>query len=280
MEVVRTRAALRHARAGLPAPVGAVLTMGALHDGHLSLLTSAGAECASVVVSVFVNPTQFAPTEDFGRYPRDEAGDLGVLEAAGVDVAFVPPVEEIYSPGFATAVDVGQIAEPLEGAARPGHFRGVATVVAILFELIEPERAYFGQKDAQQALVVRRLVDDLAMPIEIVVCPTIREADGLAFSSRNRNLSPAERAAAPVVFRTLEEARRLVEAGARDAEAVRGRMREILAGERLVKPEYVSVADAHTLQELERLHPGEVLLSLAARIGSTRLIDNIPLTVA
>src|SRR3990170_2860587 len=167
VEVVRTGAALRTARARLPGPVGAVLTMGALHAGHRSLVERARAECRSVVATIFVNPTQFGPAEDLARYPRDEAADLALLGAAGADLVFVPPVEEIYGPGFATSIDVGPIAEPLEGAARPGHFRGVATVVAILFELVRPERAYFGQKDAQQALVVRRLVDDLAMPIEI-----------------------------------------------------------------------------------------------------------------
>jgi len=278
MEVVRTRAALRRARGGLPGPVGAVLTMGALHDGHRSLLERARAECASVVASVFVNPTQFGPAEDFERYPRDEAGDVAVLEAAGVDLVFAPPVEEIYPPAFATTVDVGPIAEPLEGAARPGHFRGVATVVAILFGLIAPERAYFGQKDAQQTLVVRRLVQDLAIPIEIVVCPTVREPDGLALSSRNRHLSAAERAGAPVLFRALADGRRLVEGGERDPQAIRQRMRDVLSAEPLARPEYVSVADGSTLRELDRV-AGEILLSMAVRFGDTRLIDNLPLTV-
>ena len=278
MEIVRDRESLRRARLSLAAPVGAVLTMGALHDGHLSLLSRARADCASVVASVFVNPTQFGPAEDFARYPRDEAGDLARLEAAGVDLAFLPSVQEIYPPGFATAVDVGPIAEPLEGTARRGHFRGVATVVAILFGLVGPQRAYFGQKDAQQTLVVRRLVADLAMPVEIVVCPTVREADGLALSSRNRHLSPGERAAAPVLYRALGEASRLVDAGERDAETIRRRMREVLAAEPLASPEYVSVADGNTLRELDRV-AGEVLVSLAARFGDTRLIDNVPLTV-
>jgi pantoate--beta-alanine ligase len=278
MRVVRTRSDMRLARAGLVEPVGAVLTMGALHEGHRALLKRARAECASVVASVFVNPTQFGPAEDFARYPRDEAGDLAILQSAGVDVVLVPPVEEIYPAGAGTTIDVGPIAEPLEGAARPGHFRGVATVVTVLFDLIRPDRAYFGQKDAQQCLVVRRLVEDLALPIEIVICPTVREADGLAISSRNRGLSPAERSAAPVLYRALEEGRALINAGERDGDVVRRRMRDVLAGEPLVEPDYVSVADGLTLRELESVS-GDVLLSLAARIGATRLIDNLPVTV-
>jgi pantoate--beta-alanine ligase len=277
--VVRTREALRRARGALAEPVGAVLTMGALHEGHRALLERARAECASVVASTFVNPTQFGPAEDFARYPRDEAGDLAILEATGVDVVFIPPVEEIYPAGAGTTIDVGPIAEPLEGAARPGHFRGVATVVTVLFDLIRPDRTYFGQKDAQQCLVVRRLVDDLALPIEVVVCPTVREADGLAVSSRNRLLSPVERAAATVLYRALEEGRRLIESGERDGEIVRERMRDVLAEETLVQPDYVSVADGSTLRELDAISGG-ALLSLAARLGTTRLIDNVPLTVS
>jgi pantoate--beta-alanine ligase len=275
---VRTREALRRARAGLAEPLGAVLTMGALHEGHRALLERARAECASVVASIFVNPTQFGPAEDFVRYPRDEAGDLDILESAGTDVVFAPPVEEVYPRGAGTTVDVGPIAEPLEGAARPGHFRGVATVVTVLFDLIRPDRTYFGQKDAQQCLVVRRLVEDLALSIEIVVCPTVREADGLAVSSRNRLLSPAERAAAPVLYRALEDGRRLIESGERDGEVVRRRMGEVIAAEALVRPDYVSVADGSTLRELETVS-GDVLLSLAAQLGTTRLIDNVPLKV-
>jgi pantoate--beta-alanine ligase len=196
-----------------------------------------------------------------------------------VDVVLAPPVEEIYPSGAGTTIDVGPIAEPLEGAARPGHFRGVATVVTVLFDLIRPNRAYFGQKDAQQCLVVRSLVEDLALPIEVVICPTVREADGLAISSRNRALSPAERAAAPVLYCTLEEGRRVMESGERDAEVVRRRMQDVLAAEALVQPDYVSVADGSTLRELETVS-GDVLLSLTARIGGTRLIDSLPLRVA
>lgn len=278
MEVTRTRAEVRAARDRLPEPVGAVLTMGALHEGHRSLVARARRENASVVATIFVNPTQFGPSEDLAVYPRDEAADLAALEAAGVDLVFAPPVEEVYPEGFGTSIDVGPIAAPLEGAARPGHFRGVAPVVAILLGLIRPQRTYFGQKDAQQCLVVRRLVADLAMPAEVVVCPTVREADGLALSSRNSSLSPEERAAAPVLYRALAAARDLAAAGERDAEALRRRMRDVLATEPLARPEYVSVADAADLRELDDV-AGDVLISLAARIGPTRLIDNLPLSV-
>jgi pantoate--beta-alanine ligase len=254
--------------------------MGALHEGHLSLIQRARAECRSVVATIFVNPTQFGTSEDFRAYPRDEATDLALLRDAGTDLVFVPSVEEVYAPGFSTAIDVGAIAEPLEGAARPGHFQGVATVVTILLDLVGAQRAYFGQKDAQQTLVVKRLVEDLALPVEVVVCPTVREPDGLALSSRNRYLSTEERAAAPALYRALREGQARVEAGERDASTIRAAMEELLVAEPLVGPEYVSVADGRTLRELERIDPGDVLLSLAARVGSTRLIDNIPLRVA
>jgi pantoate--beta-alanine ligase len=253
--------------------------MGALHQGHLSLIERARSECRSVVATIFVNPTQFGPSEDFAKYPRDEEADLAVLRRSGVDVAFVPSLAEVYPPGSATSIDVGPIAEPLEGAARPGHFRGVATVVAILLDLIGAQRTYFGQKDGQQCLVVRRLVEDLALPVTVVVCPTVREADGLAMSSRNRYLAGAERTAATALYRALSEGERRIEAGERDAASVRDAMHAVLATEALVRPEYVSVADGTTLRELERIEPGEVLLSLAAHVGTTRLIDNIPLRV-
>jgi pantoate--beta-alanine ligase len=226
-----------------------------------------------------VNPTQFGPGEDLARYPRDQAADLTILEDAGVDVALIPPVEEVYPPDFGTTVDVGPSAEPLEGAARPGHVRGVATVVAILLDLIDPQRTYFGQKDAQQCLVVRRLVTDLALPVEVIVCPTIREPDGLALSSRNRYLSPDERSAAPALYRALRDGEARTEGGERDAEVLRAAMRSVLAEEPLIRPEYVSVADGASLRELDAIGPGDVLLSLAARVGTTRLIDNIPLRI-
>ncbi len=274
--VVRTRADLRAALAGAPRPVGLVPTMGWLHDGHRSLMERARAESATTVASIFVNPRQFTVAADFERYPRSEAHDFAVCEAAGIDLVWAPSVDDVYVPGFDTAVSVGAVARPLEGAARPGHFDGVATVVAILFTLVGAERAYFGQKDAQQVMVIRRMALDLAIPTEIVGCPTIRESDGLALSSRNVHLSPVERAAAPVLHRALAAARDRWRAGERSGDALRETMRETLAGEPLARPEYVSVADAMTLAELDRVDD-PALASLAVRFGTTRLIDNEPL---
>ena len=225
------------------------------------------------MVTIFVNPRQFNVASDFTRYPRNEARDLAMCEAEGVDLVFAPEVEEIYPPGFATTVSVGAVALPLEGAARPGHFDGVATVVAILFDLVGAERAYFGQKDAQQVMVIRQMARDLAIGTEVVTCPTIREPDGLALSSRNVHLSPEQRAAAPVLRRALLAARARWEAGERDAERLRDTMFETLTHEPLVEVEYVSVADGLTLTELDRLD-GPALASLAVRFGTTRLIDN------
>lgn len=250
--------------------------MGALHAGHVSLLRRARAECASVVVSVFVNPTQFGPGEDFERYPRDESADLAVLESAGSELVFIPAVEEIYPAGSSTSVDVGRPGELLEGAARPGHFRGVATVVTVLFALVRPDIAFFGQKDGQQAVIVRRLVRDLGLPIAIVVCPTVREVDGLALSSRNRYLSPEERSAATVLYRALSAAARAYAGGEREAGALRRQMAGVLAGEPLARPDYVSVADTETLEELEHMDR-PALASLAVRFPSARLIDCLPL---
>ena len=271
--VVRTRAALRDALAAAPRPVGLVPTMGWLHEGHRALMGRARADNATVVVSIFVNPRQFNVASDYSRYPRNEARDLAMCEAEGVDLVFAPEVEEIYPPGFATTVSVGAVALPLEGAARPGHFDGVATVVAILFDLVGAERAYFGQKDAQQVMVIGQMARDLAIGTEVVTCPTIREADGLALSSRNVHLSPDERAAAPVLRRALVAAREAWSAGERSGDALRARMREVLAGEPLADPEYVSVADGLTLSELATVG-GPALASLAVRFGTTRLIDN------
>jgi pantoate--beta-alanine ligase len=250
--------------------------MGWLHDGHGSLIERARAESATVVVSIFVNPRQFGESTDFTGYPRNEARDLAVCEAAGVDVVFAPAVDEVYPPGFDTTVTVGAIARPLEGAARPGHFEGVATVVAILFALVGAERAYFGAKDAQQVRVIRRMAMDLALPTSVVALPTVRDADGLAMSSRNARLSPGARAAAPVVHRALDEARRRYAAGERSAEALRIAMRDVLAGEPLATLDYVSVADDATLDELDVIDR-PALLSLAVRFGDIRLIDNEPL---
>ena len=274
--VVRTRDDLRAALAGAPRPIGLVPTMGALHAGHASLIARARAEGATVLVSIFVNPRQFNDSSDFDKYPRDEAGDVVLAGEAGADLVWIPSVEDVYPDGFQTAVRIGALTEPLEGASRPGHFEGVTTVVAILLTLAGAERAYFGQKDAQQLLVVRRMACDLGMATEIVSCPIVREADGLAMSSRNVRLTPPERAAAPVLRRALLAARTAYEAGGRDGEALRATMRDVLATEPLARPEYVSCADPSTLHELVAI-VGPALLSLAVRFGAVRLIDNEPL---
>ncbi|HEY5520995.1 MAG TPA: pantoate--beta-alanine ligase [Candidatus Limnocylindrales bacterium] len=276
MIVVRTVAELREARAALPGSVGFVPTMGALHEGHASLVTAARGESASVVASVFVNPTQFGPTEDFTRYPRNESADLAMLESLGVDLAFLPSVREMYRAGATTFVDIGRLGEVLEGAARPGHFRGVATVVTKLFSIVQPDRAYFGQKDGQQSVVVRRLVRDLALPVAIVICRTVREPDGLALSSRNRYLTPEERAQAPALYRALKTAAKAATGGERSADKLRSLMLDALALATLGKPDYVSIADAETLEELSVLDR-PALASLAVRFPSARLIDCQPL---
>ena len=276
MRVLRTRTELHAALAAPPRPVGLVPTMGWLHDGHRALMRRARAENATVVVTIFVNPRQFNVAADHARYPRAESRDLAICVEEGVDIAWAPPVEEVYPSGFDTTVSVGAVAQPLEGAARPGHFEGVATVVAVLFDLVGAERAYFGQKDAQQVLVIRQMARDLALPSAVIACPTVREPDGLALSSRNVHLSPSERAAAPVLRRALLAALASWAAGARSAESLRGVMRGTLAKEPLATVEYVSCADAATLQELHVV-AGPALLSLAVRFGTTRLIDNEPL---
>jgi len=276
VQVLTTIAAVREARGRLAGSVGFVPTMGALHEGHLSLVRAARAQNDHVFASVFVNPTQFGPNEDFAAYPRDPERDLALLRPEGVDFVFLPSVEEIYPEGSETFVDVGSVAEPLEGAIRPGHFRGVATVVLKLFNVVQPTRAYFGRKDAQQLAVIRRLVRDLDLPVEIVAMPTVREPDGLAMSSRNAYLSPAERKAATVLWQALSLAQEMWTKGARDAEAYRARLRELIEAEKLARVDYVSVADPGTLRELERIQ-GPALVSLAVRIGKTRLIDNVTL---
>jgi pantoate--beta-alanine ligase len=265
---------LRAERSALPDPVGLVPTMGALHDGHLSLVRQARAECASVAVSIFVNPTQFGPHEDLQAYPRDLPGDLAMLDRAGVDLVWTPEVDDIYPPGDQTWVTVEAVARGLEGARRPGHFRGVATVVTKLLHAFRPQRAYFGQKDAQQAVVIRQMVRDLLLPVEIVVCPTVREADGLAMSSRNRYLSPDERRSATILYRALCAASASFEAGERDAERLRQVMREVLRSEPKARPHYVSAADPKTLEELHGRVDG-ALLSMAVAVGGTTLIDNL-----
>jgi pantoate--beta-alanine ligase len=250
--------------------------MGWLHAGHRSLMQRARSENATVAVTIFVNPRQFNDAADFNRYPRNEAADIAICEAEGVELVFAPDVEQVYPQGFDTTVAVGAIARPLEGAARPGHFDGVATVVAILFDLVGAERAYFGQKDAQQVMVIRQMARDLAIPTEVVTCPTVREPDGLAISSRNVHLTPDERATAPVIRRALLAARASWESGERSADALRDVMRDALLREPLADPDYVSVADGATLAELERV-VGPALLSMAIRFGPTRLIDNEPI---
>ena len=247
--------------------------MGWLHDGHRSLMQRARADDATTIVTIFVNPRQFNEAADYQRYPRNETRDLAIVEEEGIDLVFAPPVEEIYLPGFDTTVSVGAVARPLEGAARPGHFDGVATVVAILFDLVGAERAYFGQKDAQQVMVIRQMARDLAISTEVIACPTVRETDGLALSSRNVHLSPEERAAAPVLRRALLAARARWETGERSGDRLRETMRETLAEEPLARPDYVSVADGATLAELDLIE-AQALLSLAVRFGDTRLIDN------
>jgi pantoate--beta-alanine ligase len=273
MQVVRTRAELRAVLASAPRPVGLVPTMGWLHAGHVSLVERARAESATVVMSVFVNPRQFGQTADYERYPRNEARDLAGAAAAGVDIVFAPPVDEVYPPGFDTVVSVGAISRPLEGAARPGHFDGVATVVAILFALVGAERAYFGLKDYQQVRVIARMAQDLALPTEVVPCETVREPDGLAMSSRNARLTPEGRTAASVLHRALVAGATRVRSGERDAEMVRTAVREARATEPAVTVDYVSVADPDSLGELGAV-AGRALLSLAARIDGVRLIDN------
>jgi pantoate--beta-alanine ligase len=278
VRVLRTREELQVALAAMPRPLGLVPTMGWLHDGHRSLMQRARAENATTIATIFVNPRQFNEAADYQRYPRNEARDRAICVEEGIDLIFAPDVEAVYPPGFDTTVSVGAIAQPLEGAARPGHFEGVATVVAILFGLIGADRAYFGQKDAQQVLVIRQMARDLAIPTEVVACPTVREPDGLALSSRNVHLTPAERAAAPVLRRALLAARRAWESGERSGDVLRAVLAETLATEPLATPAYVSVADGRTLTELDRVEDGApALLSLAVRFGSTRLIDNEPL---
>jgi pantoate--beta-alanine ligase len=271
--IVRSRGELREALADAARPLGLVPTMGWLHAGHRSLMQQARAENLTTIATIFVNPRQFNEASDYQQYPRDEARDLAICEDEGLDLVFVPPVAEVYPDGFDTVVRVGSVAGPLEGAARPGHFDGVATVVAILFNLVGAERAYFGQKDAQQVMVIRQMARDLAIPTEVIACPTVREHDGLALSSRNVHLSPDERAAAPVVRRALLAARRAWDEGERSGDALRAAMLHVLAAEPLANPEYVSVADGATLAELERVE-GPALLSMAVRFGTTRLIDN------
>jgi pantoate--beta-alanine ligase len=276
--IVRTRTELREALADAARPIGLVPTMGWLHDGHRALIQRARSANETTVATIFVNPRQFNAAADYLQYPRNEARDLAICEAEGVDLVFAPEAPEVYPSGFDTVVSVGAVSRPLEGAARPGHFDGVATVVAILFDLVGADRAYFGQKDAQQVMVIRQMARDLAIPTAVVACPTVREPDGLALSSRNVHLSPAERAAAPVLHRALMAARERWASGERSGDVLRRAMRATLDIEPLADVDYVSVADGATLAELDRVD-GPALLSLAVRFGTTRLIDNEPIGV-
>ena len=272
MQVVKTISEMRKLRRQLTEPVGFVPTMGYFHEGHLSLVRQARKENPSVVVSIFVNPTQFGPSEDFRDYPRDLRRDLELLQ--NVDIAFVPSEGKMYPSGFSSWIDVEKITQRLEGASRPGHFRGVTTICAKLFNIIQPSRAYFGQKDAQQAVVIKKMVSDLNMNLEIIVAPTVRENDGLAMSSRNIYLNAEERQAAIILFKALSLARHLWQSGEKDANKIRHQMTSLIHKEPLAKIDYVSIADANTLEELDVIdHPA--LASLAVTIGKTRLIDNI-----
>ena len=275
MRTVSTLDELRETRLSFDGTVGLVPTMGFLHDGHLSLIRRARDECQRVVVSIFVNPTQFGPKEDLAKYPRDLERDLHLIEPF-TDLVWTPSAESMYPTGFQTWVEVEAMTRPLEGAMRPGHFKGVTTVVAKLFNAVQPHKAYFGQKDAQQVAVIRRMVRDLNFPIEIVVCPTTREPDGLAMSSRNVYLDADQRKAATILFRALSAAKELHEAGERDAENLREKMKDALASEPLAEPQYVSCADYDSLEELDVIR-GKTLLSMAVFIGKTRLIDNFVL---
>jgi len=279
MKIVSALPDLRAIRTALPGAFGLVPTMGALHEGHLALVRRARAECDHVGVSLFVNATQFGPNEDLSQYPRPLERDLQLLDSLGVDVAWTPAPDTVYQPNFQTWVTVEEVTKPLEGKARPGHFRGVATMVAKLFNAFTPDRAYFGQKDAQQVVVIKQMARDLNFPVEVVVCPTVREPDGLALSSRNVYLNPEERQAATVLYRALSAAKRDFESGQRDAEILRARMSSAIAAEPLAREEYVSVADPETLAELETIEQG-ALLSMAVRIGKTRLIDNVLLEIS
>ena len=273
MRVVEKINEFREIRRELTEPVGFMPTMGYLHEGHLSLVKRAREENRTVVVSIFVNPTQFGPKEDFKGYPRDTQRDLGMLEP-DTDIVFMPTAEEVYPTGFDSWVDIEGITGVLEGAKRPGHFRGVATVCTKLFNIVQPTRAYFAQKDAQQLLVIKKMVKELNMPLEIVTCPTIREADGLAMSSRNTYLNPEQRRAATVLYKALILAEGLYRQGERNADTILSAMRELINNEPLAEIDYISMADTETLQEVEKIED-KALVSMAVRFGSTRLIDNV-----
>jgi pantoate--beta-alanine ligase len=273
MQTTANLSELRIMRASMKGAFGIVPTMGALHAGHASLINRARAECGNVGVSIFVNPTQFGPGEDYVNYPRPIQKDLEFLESLGVDLVWLPSAESMYPSGYQTWIAVEEVSTPLEGKCRPGHFRGVATIVAKLFNCLMPDKAYFGQKDAQQVAVIKRMVKDLDFAVEIIVCPTVRESDGLALSSRNAYLNTLERQAATILFRALSAAKDQYDHGERSATALRATMHSVIQTEPLADEQYVSVADPLTLRELDKVDKA-VLLSLSVRIGKARLIDN------
>jgi pantoate--beta-alanine ligase len=274
MIVIKTIPDMTYLRLNLKEPVGFVPTMGYLHEGHMSLVRHARAENKSVIVSIYVNPTQFGPKEDLSKYPRDLARDLVMLEKEGTDVVFFPADKEMYPTAYDTWVTVDNLTKPLEGDSRPTHFRGVTTIVAKLFNIVQPTSAYFGQKDAQQALVIKKMAKDLNMDLKVVVCPTIRELDGLAMSSRNVYLNHEQRKAAPVLYKSLLLAKDLFAIGERDSAVILEQMTATIQKEPLAKIDYISVADTATLAELKKIKKS-ALVSMAVRFGSTRLIDNI-----
>jgi pantoate--beta-alanine ligase len=274
VRITRDPAAAREALRGAERPLGLVPTMGALHAGHLALARRARAECRTLAASIFVNPLQFGPNEDFERYPRAFDGDVAALREAGVDLIYAPGVAAMYPPGFSTSVDPGPLGERFEGALRPGHFRGVATVCMKLFAALGPDRAYFGAKDAQQVAVLRRVIEDLNLPVELVVSPTVREPDGLALSSRNAYLDPEQRAAAPGIHRALEAIVRAVRAGETDRERALARGRAELVAP--LREAYLDVVDPATFDAREALRPPALAIA-SAWLGTTRLIDNEPL---
>ena len=275
MRIIKSKTEMRQACQDAPRPLGLIPTMGALHAGHLSLVDRARVQCASIAASIFVNPTQFGQNEDFAQYPRNLDADLQLLEQHAVDLAFVPDANEIYPPGFAACVDPGPLANRLEGAARPGHFRGVATVVTKLFTITRPDFAYFGQKDGQQTIIIRRITQDLDLGVAIIILPTIREPDGLAMSSRNARLTPQQRQAAPTLYRALQAGNALWQANETSAAMLRGAVMLELQSEPLLYPiDYISIAHPETLDELRQPIPG-AMLSAAANLGQVRLIDNL-----
>ena len=277
MEVTKTIEEVRNlvkAARSKGSKIGLVPTMGALHIGHISLIEAAFKDCDFIVVSIFVNPTQFGPGEDFEKYPRPLKADLKICRGAGVDVVFAPAPKEMYPAENLAWVTVEKLTEPLCGRSRPGHFRGVATVCAKLFNIVAPDAAYFGQKDAQQAIVIKRMVADLNMPLEIVVCPTVREPNGLAVSSRNQYLTARQKNEAANIYKSLQTCRRLIDAGTTETRQIISEMQKILQQIPSGQIEYVSIVDAETLESLEKI-AGKVLAAVAVRIGTTRLIDNI-----